>query len=180
MQSRQRSWPKVWLMTDERLGDRLWTAIERVPDAAGIVFRHYSLPVQERVKLACRVAAVTRKRGLTLSIAADARLARQVGADIVHNPATAARGMPFSRSVHDLEESYRARLDGAAIVFVSPVHSTRSHAGQPPLGPELAIRLARAAGVPAIALGGMNASNFAQLEREGFYGWAGIDAWLEA
>jgi thiamine-phosphate pyrophosphorylase len=61
---------------------------------------------------------------------------------------------------------------------VSPVHETRSHPGRKPLGPELAIEIARAAGIPAIALGGMNAQNFTPLEREGFYGWAGIDAWL--
>jgi thiamine-phosphate pyrophosphorylase len=59
---------------------------------------------------------------------------------------------------------------------VSPVHSTRSHPGQAPLGPAKALRIARAAGVPAIALGGMDAHKFARLE--GFHGWAGIDAWL--
>jgi len=36
----------------------------------------------------------------------------------------------------------------------------------------------QAAGVPAIALGGMDALKFARLRSEGFYGWAGIDAWL--
>jgi thiamine-phosphate pyrophosphorylase len=64
------------------------------------------------------------------------------------------------------------------LVFVSPVRATTSHPGQPPLGPERAGEIARATGVPAIALGGMDAEKFALLEREGFYGWAGIDAWL--
>jgi thiamine-phosphate pyrophosphorylase len=64
------------------------------------------------------------------------------------------------------------------LVFVSPVYSTRSHPGRKPLSRSLALRIAKAAGVPAIALGGMNSLKSARLEREGFYGWAGIDAWL--
>jgi thiamine-phosphate pyrophosphorylase len=67
---------------------------------------------------------------------------------------------------------------GAALAFVSPVFVTSSHLGQASLGPKRAGEIARATGVPAIALGGMDAQKFAQLERESFYGWAGIDAWL--
>jgi thiamine-phosphate pyrophosphorylase len=35
-------------MTDERLGDALWTALRRLPRGAGIVFRHYATPPAER------------------------------------------------------------------------------------------------------------------------------------
>src|SRR5439155_26981070 len=35
--------PRLWLMTDERQGDGLWAALERMPRGAGVVFRHYSL-----------------------------------------------------------------------------------------------------------------------------------------
>ena len=69
-----------------------------------------------------------------------------------------------------------AYLWRASLVFVSPVFATRSHPGAPALGLDRAKRLAEAAGAPAIALGGMNARRFAELE--GLYGWAGIDAWL--
>jgi thiamine-phosphate pyrophosphorylase len=164
-------------MTDERMGDRLWHAIARLPAGAGIVFRHYSLSPPERERLAHAVADAVRERGFTLAIAADVKLARPVGAELVHNPATAP-GLPFSRAVHSIEEAEAARAQGAALVFVSPVHATRSHPEREPLGLELAVKIARTAGVPAIALGGVNAQNFARLEREGFYGWAGIDAWL--
>ena len=38
--------------------------------------------------------------------------------------------------------------------------------------------IVRTARVPAIALGGMDARRFRQVQRLGFYGWAAIDAWL--
>jgi thiamine-phosphate pyrophosphorylase len=178
MDSRQRSWPRIWLMTDERMGDRLWEAIERLQRGAGVVLRHYSLPPEAREELARRLAVMARLRDLTLSIAGDVELARRCGAQIVHNPIGDAGELPFSRAVHNAEEARGANAEGAALVFVSPVFPTRSHANAAALGVEQAAGIAMAAGVPAIALGGVNAENFAELDRTGFYGWAGIDAWL--
>ena len=40
--------PRLWMMTDERQGDALWSALERLPRGAGVVFRHYSLPAAAR------------------------------------------------------------------------------------------------------------------------------------
>ena len=77
-----------------------------------------------------------------------------------------------------MAEAEAAKAEGASLVFVSAVFATRSHPGREPLGVAKAAEIARAAAVPAIALGGMTVLNFTQLEREGFYGWAGIDAWL--
>ena len=38
-----------WLMTDERMGERLWEAIDRLPSGSGgIVFRHYQSGSDER------------------------------------------------------------------------------------------------------------------------------------
>ena len=180
MTSRQRPWPRAWLMTDERMGARLWTAIDRLPvKHAGIVFRHYLTPPDERSILAKRIADICHRRTLTLAIAEDADLARTLGASLVHNPAEKPQGLPFSRPVHSLEEAEAAKAEGAALVFVSPVHSTSSHPGRKPLYRPRALRIAKAAGVPAIALGGMNSLKFARLQREGFHGWAGIDAWLD-
>jgi thiamine-phosphate pyrophosphorylase len=166
-------------MTDERMGDRLWTAIDRLPiKHSGIVFRHYSLGEDVRATLARRIADICHRRCLALAIAGSVDLALTVGADLVHNPPEPALRLPFSRSVHSIEEAEAARAADAAIVFVSPVYSTSSHPGTKPLGRSLARRIALAAGVPAIALGGMDALKFARLQCDGFYGWAGIDAWL--
>jgi len=180
MTSRQRPWPREWLMTDERMGERLWEAIDRLPiKHAGIVFRHYRTAPAIRATLARRVADICNRRSLTLAIAADVELARTLGADLVHNPPEPPHTLPFSRAVHSIEQAEAAKAERAALVFVSPVYATRSHPGRKPLYRQLALRIAKAADVPAIALGGMNALKSARLEREGFYGWAGIDAWLD-
>ena len=179
MTGRQRPFPREWLMTDERMGERLWEAIDRLPiKHAGIVFRHYQTPPENRALLAGRIADICHRRSLTLAIAGDTNLARSLGANLVHNPSQPVHDLPFSRSVHSLNEAEAAKTEGAAVVFISPIFPTRSHPGRKALYGPQAARLARAAGVPAIALGGMDACKFARLRREGFYGWAGIDAWL--
>lgn len=180
MIARQTEWPRQWLMTDERIGERLWEAIDRLPvSASGLVFRHYRTPAGERAVLAGRVAEICRRRSLTLAVAADVELARTLRADLIHNPSGPTGELPFSRSVHSLEDAEAARLDGASLVFVSPIYPTRSHPGGETLTASMAAVIAKAAGVPAIALGGMDASKFERLECEGFHGWAGIDAWLK-
>ena len=180
MTARQRDWPRAWLMTDERMGDRLWTAIERMPiKHSGVVFRHYSVAEDMREVLARRIADICHRRRIALAVAGDEELAVTVGADLVHNPPEfPPPRLPFSRSIHSIAEAEAARAAGAAIVFVSPMMPTRSHPGSKPLGRPLARRIVQAAGVPAIALGGMDALKFARLRSEGFYGWDGIDAWL--
>lgn len=178
MAANQPQWPRDWLMTDERMGDRLWDAIGRVPQGTGgIVFRHYSLGPAERLDLGERVAELARARKLTLAVAHDPVLARRLGASLIHNPSEAV-DLPFSRSVHDEREARKAREEGADLVFVSPLYPTRSHPGGTALGADRAARLARLAECPAIALGGMTFGKFWELG-PAFHGWAGIDAWLE-
>src|SRR3546814_6089912 len=58
--------PRLWLMTDERLGDSLWTALDNLPPGAGIVFRHYRTPLAERRRLFAGVQAIADRRGLVL------------------------------------------------------------------------------------------------------------------
>jgi len=172
-------WPTAWLMTDERLGDRLWDALAAVADVGGgVVFRHHATPAESRHRLARRVAEDARRRGVTLAVGRDGALARELGAGLVHNPSGPTLGLPFSRSVHHEAEALAAAANGAALVFVSPVYATRSHPGGSVLGEEGAARLAELAGVPAYALGGVTAGREPQLRRLGFAGWAGIDAWM--
>ena len=181
MSSRQRSWPRQWLMTDERMGDRLWEAIDRLPvERSGIVFRHHSTEHGKRAQLARRIAEIALQRKLMLAVAGSEHLARAVGADLVHNPQQPPVALPFSRSVHSIKEAEAAKMQGATLVFVSPVYPTRSHPDRQALQPQLAAQIARAAGMPAIALGGMSEATFERLKRDGFAGWAAIDAWLQS
>ena len=180
MFARQTGWPRSWLMTDERMGDRLWDAIERLPIGdGGVVVRHYALGSEARASLAKRIAAVCDKRGLLLAIAQDADLAHRLDAGLLHHPAGEPGGLPFSRPVHNLAEAHLAREEGAALVFVSPIYETRSHPEARPLSREMARKIIRAASCPAIALGGMDARKFVRAEKDGFYGWAAIDAWIQ-
>lgn len=159
-------------MTDERHGDGLFAALERLPADGGIVFRHHSLPERERRALFDRVRAA--HRGLLL-LAGSAGRARSWGADGSHGR---GRGEHLrSAPVHSYTEIRAAERDGASLLFLSPVFPTRSHPGARTLGLARFAWLARRTMLPVIALGGMNEARDKQLASFGAYGWAGIDAW---
>ena len=165
--------PRLWLMTDERLGDGLLPAAERLPARyGGIVFRHYRLPEDDRRALFDRVAALARRRRLLLLLAGPAELAQAWGADGSHGRG-AGDGLR-SAPVHDLAGIRAAERDGAAFLFLSPVFATRSHPGARPLGPTRFDFLACRTRLPVIALGGLNPIRARRLRAA--YGWGGIDA----
>jgi thiamine-phosphate pyrophosphorylase len=167
--------PRLWLMTDERQGDGLFAALARLPDGAGIVFRHYRLPEEERRALFDRVRDATSDRDIPILLAGPAAQAASWGADGSHGR---GRGDGIrSAPAHDLAEIRAAEQDGAALLFVSPVFGTRSHPDVEPLGPAGFEALARATRLPVIALGGVDAERGRALTALGAYGWAGIDAW---
>lgn len=172
---RRQNLPRMWLMTDERLGERLVPIIGRLPPGAGVVFRHYSLEETLRRRLFDAVRAQSVQRDVTLLLGGTAQLAAAWGADGSHGrgPGVGLR----SASVHTLAEIETAELDGAALLFLSPVFATRSHPGAPPLGPERFDALAASTDLPVIALGGLNANRARMLHHA--HGWAGIDAWDE-
>ena len=114
-----------------------------------------------------------------LAVASNAELAASLGAALVHNPAGAPGALPVSRSAHSIEEARRACQSGASLIFLSPIYRTRSHPDRAPLPRESARQIIAACEVPVIALGGMNRTRFDEIESDGYYGWAGIDAWLD-
>jgi thiamine-phosphate pyrophosphorylase len=97
---------------------------------------------------------------------------------LVHNPTSDPGVLPVSRSAHSLEEAKAARDADTSLIFLSPIFPTRSHPGENALSREAARQIVADCPIPVIALGGMNRARFARLEQDGFYGWAGIDAWL--
>ena len=163
--------PVIWLMTDERMGDALWPALRRLPPGAGVVFRHHRTPAVERLALLVRVRRLAKARRLVIVVAGEAL----PGADGVHHGhGPGVRTWP----AHDRREAIAARRAGAALVFVSPVYPTRSHPGEPTLGPMRAARVACGLGMNVIALGGMDAPRWRRIRSLGFDGWAAIDAHL--
>lgn len=162
-------------MTDERLGDDLWAALERLPRGAGVIFRHYSLTVIERRALFARIANVARRRGLVLIRAGTSPLRGEVG---VHGRSPKrVRGIR-TWPAHNLREVVAGRRAGADVILISPVFATRSHRGQRTLGVVRGARLARAAGTKPVALGGLSTGSFRRLSGTGFVGWAAIDGWV--
>lgn len=154
---RARHLPVCWLFAEPRLGDALWTALDRLPRGAGVVFGHTGLEAGARRRLFARVAAVARRRRLVLIDVRDPRIAK----------------------AHDRAELIAARRQGARLVFVSPVYATVSHPGAPALGRVRYGLLVRGAGVPVAALGGMTASRFRTLRPLGAVAWGAIDAWTD-
>ena len=183
MRSRQ-SPPRLWLMTDERMGDALWPALERLPRGGGIVFRHHRTPIGKRRSLFVRVRAVARRRRLLVVLADDARRAVAWRADGVHGrgPIHAARPLLRTAPAHDGRELVAAMRAGVDLIFLSPVFPTRSHPDAPTLGPVRFGLLAHAAerrggGPRIIALGGISPRRYRRLAALGADGWAAIDAW---
>ena len=167
--------PRLWLMTDERLGDGLIDAARRLPDGAGIVFRHYRSEEQERHALFDRVREAA--PDVLLLLAGPAELAKAWGADGSHGPGRGA-GLR-SAPVHDQAQIRAAERAGAAFLFLSPVYATRSHPDARLLGLARFAWLARRTALPVIALGGMDVARGRRLASFGAYGWAAIDAWAE-
>lgn len=168
--------PTLWLMTDERMGDSLFVAIEALPRGAGIVFRHHATSRRERRALFERVARMARRKRLVLIRAGAERLGR--GEDGVHG--NIRRILPGLRTwpAHSRAQAIAGKRAGADILFVSPVYPTRSHPGARSLGPLRAAGIGRGLGLTMIALGGMDSRRFKRARGAGFQGWAAIDAWL--
>lgn len=169
--------PRLWLMTDARMGEALWTALGRLPRGAGIVFRHYGLP--DRRAIYERVRRIARARGLVLVLAGSPREAVAWKADGAHGRSPhrfAARPLLRTAPAHDAVEQAAAARHGADLVFLSPAFATRSHPGARALGPVRFGLLAGRGRLPVIALGGMDAPRYRRLRALGASGWAGIDA----
>ncbi|MET0375400.1 MAG: thiamine phosphate synthase [Rhizorhabdus sp.] len=178
MRPRHPELPRLWMMTDERQGDALWAAIHRLPPGSGIVFRHKVTPKAERQRLFDRVRKIATARGLVLMLAAKDRKARRWGADGAHHrhPHPPRYG---TAAAHNLREIRAAERSGAAAIFLSPLHATRSHADAPLLGRMRFAALTRATRLPVIALGGVDRMRGHMAMRVGAHGWAAIDAWAD-
>jgi len=155
MKRRQTSVPRQWLIADARLADQLWKAIRRLPRGSGVLILLHNLSATERERVFRRLRHLAKGKGLIL----------------VDEAKGAAR-------VHDLSELRRALLRRIPLVLLSPIYRTRSHAGSRPIPRMRAAAYSHLAGRRLIALGGMDRRRFRRVERLGFIGWAGIDAWL--
>lgn len=165
--------PRVFVITDRRLAPRLVETVTRVLDqlplrAAAVVLREKDLPVRELVALGRALREATWRRKALFVVSGRFDVALACCADGVHlggeAPAFDAvravvpKELLVGVSLHGDE----APCAGASYALLSPVFATRSKPGAVPLGLEgLRAGVARAGGVPIVALGGVDATNAA-------------------
>lgn len=179
--------PRLWLVTDrDRLPDPV-PAAARLPAGSGVILRHHDDP--GRAALARRLAGLCRMKRLLLLVANDWRLAAAIGADGVHLAEGLARhtvlaptlgwrrrhGKCLSVAAHTLGAARHAQKLDADFCLLSQAFASRSHPGVHPWGPVRFALAARRAGVPVIALGGMNRRSWQRLPTGCAHGWAAID-----
>src|SRR3546814_8663864 len=74
MRRRHPALPRLWLMTDERMGDDLLLAIGRLPKGkAGVVLRNYSLAAADRRALFDAARKIARRNRLVLLLGGPER-----------------------------------------------------------------------------------------------------------
>lgn len=172
MLQRHPALPAIWLVSDARNDERIEAVLAKLPRGSGLIYRHYHLGPRERRARFDGLARVARRRGHLVVLSATPGEARNWGADGSYGmPANGGGGLRLI-AAHSLAEIAMARRARADAILLSPIFATRSHPGARPLGPLRFRLLAARAGMPVIALGGMDA---ARARRIGAPHWAAID-----
>ena len=143
--------------------------------------RETDLDAGARLSLLERLVAIGRDFGVTVAVHGDLDAARACGA-AVHLPAAAdaaaarcARGWSvlIGQSCHDASDLAAAARAGADYATLGPIAASASKPGyRAALPPEALGALARRAGLPVLALGGVTRDNAATLPTLGFTGVA--------
>jgi thiamine-phosphate pyrophosphorylase len=172
-------------VTDARRGGDPLALAASLPAGATVIFRHYEVP--DRSVLAIRLATLCRQKRLRLLVAGDLDLAIRARAGLHLPDGLAARaparvrlwqrrGGTLTAAAHDRPGLRRAARLGAKAALLSPLFPTRSHPGVKPLGMLAFRRLARAAKLPVIALGGIDRTSVLLLKDAPVAGVAAVGA----
>jgi thiamine-phosphate pyrophosphorylase len=123
-----------------------------------------SSPVPVLISSRCDIVLASRAAGVNLPerdiSVEDARVL--VGARLI------------GRSVHSLGSALRAERHGADFVIFGPVWSSPSHRESKPAGVKALAEVARALGIPVIAIGGVTEDRIAECHDAGAAGYAAI------
>jgi thiamine-phosphate pyrophosphorylase len=177
--------PPLLLITDRRQARRPLEEIVAAAFSAGcrwVSVREKDLPPDEQVLLARDIASRARLHGARVTLHGGAALAKLAGADGVHLPAgvdpVSARalvgpGKLIGVSIHTATEA--EAIDPAIVDYAlaGPAFETASKPGYgPEIGRKGLIDVARAARVPVLAIGGINAARVGELIAAGAAGVA--------
>ncbi|MDP3539180.1 MAG: Nudix family hydrolase [Azonexus sp.] len=166
----------------ERQLERLETALQ---DGLRLIqVRDKNLPQVQRQSFAAEVTRLAHKHGALVVINDDEEIARQVGADGLHLPATRLASCMtrpdftwVGASCHNAEEIARAGELGLDYALFGPVLPTLTHPEASGLGwPEFA-RQMQGNTLPVLALGGMKNGMLAEAQNNGAHGIALMRGW---
>ena len=193
--ARMLRWPEPCLMliTDRaRLRGRSMeeVASQAVEGGVNVVqLREKDLPTGDLYDLAATLHAVLRGRALLL-INDRLDIALTVGADGVHLPEHSLPGSKsreaageaciVGRAVHSVEAAVTAEAGGADYVQVGAIYETASKPGVTPAGLDLVTAVRDAVGIPVMAVGGIDATNAADVIAAGADGIAVIGEIMDA
>jgi len=177
--------PPLLLVTDRRQARRPLMQIVAAALEAGcrwVSLREKDLPRDEQILRVRALARLVHAVGATLMLHGEAPLAKAAGADGVHLPsgggAAAARrllgpGKLVGVSIHTVTE---AEAIAPAFADYAPAGPAFETASKPGYGPEIGRKglaeIARAAPVPVLAIGGINAARVGELIAAGAAGVA--------
>jgi len=177
--------PPLLLITDRRqtllpLADVVSAAL--ATGCRWISVREKDLSEVDQVALARVLLSIARRHGACLTLHGDAALAKACGADGVHLPAgsdpIASRAMLgpaklIGLSLHTVTEAAAIDPDVVDYAIAGPIFETPSKPGYGPgIGRKGLVDIARAASVPVLAIGGLNATRAAEVLAAGPVGIA--------
>ena len=177
--------PPLLLITDRRQTLLPLADVVRAVLATGcrwISMREKDLSQVDQVALARVLLSIARRHGACLTLHGDAALAKACGADGVHLPAgsdpIASRAMLgpaklIGLSLHTVTEAAVIDPNVVDYAIVGPIFETPSKPGYGPgIGRKGLVEIARAAPVPVLAIGGLNATRAAEVLAAGPVGIA--------
>jgi thiamine-phosphate pyrophosphorylase len=177
--------PPLLVVTDRSQAREPLAAVAAAALKAGcrwLSLREKDLADVDLILLARRLLPLTRSAGARLLLHGEARLAKLAGVDGVHLPASAdtaaARALLgpeklIGVSIHTVTEAEAIDDNSADYALAGPAFETPSKPGYgPEIGRKGLTEIARAARVPVLAIGGINAARIAELVAAGAAGVA--------
>ena len=185
--------PPLLLVTDRRQARQPLTVVVAAALAAGcrwVSVREKDLTEDEQIGLVRMLRPIAKRHGAMLTLHGDAELAKAAGVEGVHLPAGSdpalARALLgadklIGVSIHTATEAETIAPDTADYAIAGPAYETAS---KPGYGPEIGRKgladIARAARVPLIAIGGLNATRAAEVLAAGVVGIAVMGSIMRA
>jgi len=177
--------PPLLLVTDRRQARRPLSDIIAAALEAGcrwVSLREKDLPEDEQILLVRSLLPLTQAKGAKLTLHGEASLAKDANADGVHLPAgsdpRAARaligpGRLLGVSIHTVPEAAAINPALVGYALAGPAFETPSKPGYgPEIGHKGLLDIVRAARVPVLAIGGINAARLGELIAAGAAGVA--------